>query len=125
MIDLKSRIPTLYHINSKSHGTFVGLIKKHVMPGVILYSDSHASYVNLKSSKSKLTAYGIYHFWICHMIRYVHEKFGFVHTMAIETEWAKLKRCVVGIRQSSTPKKIQSYLDSYSFRTVFRKECTH
>jgi hypothetical protein len=59
------------------------------------------------------------------MIRYVHEKFGYVHTMAIEGEWAKMKRTVSAIKQSSSPQMIQDYLDSFSFRKLFRKECMH
>ena len=84
IIDLKTRIPLMYHCLDKTHSYLVSLIKKHTLPGAILYSDSHSSYYTFSSGVSKLVQYGYYHFWICHMIRYVHEKFGFVHTAAIE-----------------------------------------
>ena len=97
IIDLQSRVPMIYHCKSKEHGPLVEMIKRHVEPGVVLYSDSHSSYLTPGSNTSKLCKYGWYHYWICHMIRYVHEKFGFVHTSPIEITWATLKKTCMGL----------------------------
>ncbi len=84
MMCRKTRIPIMYFIKNKSHEYLVKLIKRHTTPGICLFSDAHSSYVSMAASRSKLTQYGIYHFWICHESRYVHEKFGFIHTCSIE-----------------------------------------
>ena len=126
LIDLASRIPVIYHCQSKSHDDLVALIKRHVLPGAILYSDSHSSYVTLnQQNRSKLTQYGWYHYWICHMVRYVHEKFGFVHTSAIEMTWAHMKKCCQGMSHMEESESINRYLNTFTFRQIFRKECLH
>lgn len=126
LIDLKSRVPILYHCQSKSHEALVALIKKHVDLGAVLYSDSHSSYVTLnQQNRSKLTLYGWYHFWICHMVRYVHEKFGFVHTAVIELTWSNLKKTCLGLSHMEESEGINRYLNTFTFRQIFRKECMH
>ena len=92
IFDLETRIPVLYHCLEKSHDYIVNLIKKHIVPGVILYSDQHASYVKLRASCSKLSQYGIYHFWVNHSHGMVNEKFTFVNTTGIEYIWCQLKK---------------------------------
>lgn len=101
------------------------MIKKHVTPGVVLYSDCHSSYWTSGSNTSKLTKYGWYHYWICHMVSFVHEKFGFVHTSAIEITWANLKKTVLGLSNAVESEAIERYLNSFTFRQIFRKECLH
>ena len=59
------------------------------------------------------------------MIRYVHEKFGFVHTAPIEQTWANLKRTALGVSGAMKTKTIESYLNAYTFRCIFRKEGMH
>ena len=125
IIDLDSRIPMIYHCKSKEHNPLVEMIKRHTLAGCVLYSDSHASYWNSGSNTSKLTKYGWYHYWICHMVRFVHEKFGFVHTASIEITWSNMKKTCLGLNCHHEPAKIEQYLDSFSFRQMFRKECTH
>ena len=92
------------------------MIKRHALPGVVLYSDSHASYWNSGSNSSKLTKYGWYHYWICHMVQYVHDKFGFVHTASIETVWAHLKKTCLGLSHCESSIAIERHLNSYTFR---------
>jgi hypothetical protein len=125
MIDLESRVPMLYHCKSKDHHSFVEMIKKHALPGCIIYSDTHSSYVNTNSCTSKLARYGFYHFWINHSCKYVHEKFGFVHTTPIECCWNNLKKTACGLRSAMASKAITQHLNSYSFRCIFRKDGLH
>ena len=80
----QSRIPIMYYVKEKSHESLIKIMKKHTLPGTVIFSDTHASYVNVARSTSRLAKYGWYHYWICHVSRYVHEKFGFVHTSGIE-----------------------------------------
>jgi hypothetical protein len=74
----ESGIPIVYQIENKSHEYLVNLMKKHMRAGQIMLSDHHSSYVTMRSSKSNLTKYGWFHFWINHSADYVHEKFTFV-----------------------------------------------
>lgn len=50
-----TRLAVIYCIKDKNHETLAGCIKKHVPKGGIIFSDSHMSYCNLPSAKSKLT----------------------------------------------------------------------
>jgi len=115
----------IYHIKSKDHETFVDMIKRHATPGCVIYTDTHASYVKTHSSISKLAKYGYYHYWINHSCMYVHEKFGFVHTMPIEVVWNNLKKTACGLKVAQKDKAIREHLNSYSFRCVYRKEGMH
>ena len=51
----RTRIPVMYFIKDKSHKNLVDIIKRHTVPGTVIFSDSHSSYVNMPKSKSKLT----------------------------------------------------------------------
>eukprot|EP00347_Sterkiella_histriomuscorum_P018570 403345014 len=125
MLCRRSRIPVMYFIKDKSHQNLVSIIKKHTVPGTIIFSDSHSSYVNMPKSSSKLTQYGFYHYWICHITRYVHEKFGFVHTSGIELQWNNMKKSLKGLRYASTEKIINEYVNNHTFRTLYKKTGLH
>jgi len=96
----------MYYIEKKDHESLVKLIKRHTVPGTSIFSDSHVSYVNMAASSSKLTKYGFFHFWICHASRYVHEKYGFIHTSGVEMTWCNLKRQTTGLKVANTGKLI-------------------
>ncbi|CDW79773.1 UNKNOWN [Stylonychia lemnae] len=121
----RTRIPVMYFIKDKSHKNLVDIIKRHTVPGTVIFSDSHSSYVNMPKSKSKLTQYGYYHYWICHITRYVHEKFGFVHTSGIELQWNNMKKSLKGLRYASTEKVINEYVNNHTFRTLYHKAGLH
>ena len=59
------------------------------------------------------------------MVRFVHEKFGFVHTAPIEIVWANLKKTCVGLVAAETTETIEEQVNSFTFRQIFRKECLH
>ena len=101
------------------------MIKRHTHTGCVLYSDSHSAYWQHSTNRSKMTKYGYFHYWICHNARFVHEKFGFVHTSPIEITWANLKKTALGLSNAETSETIEMYLNSYTFRQIFRKECLH
>jgi hypothetical protein len=56
------------------------------------------------------------------MQRFVHEKFGFVHTSGIEMTWNSMKKSLKGLRYASSPKIINEYVNNHTFRCIFRKE---
>lgn len=66
-----------YIIKDKSMAHLVPLMKKHILQGSTIFSDSHMSYCNINLGISKLAAFGFYHMWTNHSFRMVHEKFPF------------------------------------------------
>ena len=124
IIDLESHIPIMYHLEIKKHDYIVALLKKHIIPGLILYSDQHANYVKLRGGLSKLAQYGIYHFWVNHTAFMYHEKFIFVNTREIEYCWARLKRLTTSCHRKKN-KTINENLDAFTFRCIYRKDGLH
>jgi len=95
------------------------------MPGSVVFSDAHSSYQNLSHSKSQLTKYGFYHFWINHGERYVHEKFPFVNTGSIETHWHLLKTHCKGINISMKEQAINEYCNTFSLFQMVKKSALY
>ena len=94
----KTRIQVIYNIKDKSVGNLVFLMKKHVMPGGTIFSDSHMSYCSTHTGTSKLAAYGFYHMWTNHSFRMVHEKFPFNQTLNVERGWSDIKKVCYQIK---------------------------
>lgn len=64
----KTRICIAYCIRDKSMNHIIPIMKRHVPPGGIVYSDSHMSYCNLMTGISKLSQFGWYHMWTNHSL---------------------------------------------------------
>jgi len=98
----KTKIVLFYHIHPVTHEKRMELLKRHVRPGQIILTDSHAAYVHMGSAKSKLAQYGYYHFWVTHNnYEYVHAKFPFVQQQGIECSFGRLKhmyREIIGMK---------------------------
>jgi len=91
-------------------GTLLPKVFEHVEPGSTVYTDSLASYRQLKESYK--------HFIISHAQRYVE---GIVHTNSIENFWSVLKRTIGGTYICPRPKHLDRYLDEQIFRFNSRK----
>lgn len=87
----------MYSMPQKNHDEAARMIKNHVRPGSVLFSDMHSMYTNMHSSKSQLSRYGIYHCWTNHSETMVHYKLKFIHSLNIEREWGHLKSKWPGI----------------------------
>ena len=101
-----------------SKASIYPLIRKHVVPGSVIYTDEYAVYdaipkirlkggpggtpANYKHSRIK-HADGIY-------VR------GDVHTNSVEGLWSLIKRGIGGVYHSVSPEYLQSYLDEFCFR---------
>ena len=86
------------------------LVKQHVRPESMIYTDEFASYNSLPHMAGR---------------RYQHRRInhsqkvyvcGNVHTNTIEGFWSLVKRGIGGVYHSVSGKYLQSYLDEYSFR---------
>jgi transposase-like protein len=86
-------------------------IKKHVKPGIVVYTDALASYEGL----DKLYV----HEMIDHAVKYVE---GEVHTNGMENFWSLLKRMLGGTYVSVAPKHLTRYCAEEAFRFNERGE---
>ena len=47
MICRKTKIAVMYYVTDRGTENLHPLIKKHVQPGTVMFSDEHGSYVNI------------------------------------------------------------------------------
>ncbi len=86
--------------------TLVGAVEENVAEGSIMVSDEHKSYLPLKKKYK--------HARINHSSgEYVR---GAAHTNTIEGFWSLLKRQIVGIHHSVSPKHLQRYCNEATYR---------
>src|SRR5580693_7804372 len=89
--------------------TVQGLIKEHVLPSNLVFTDDYSVYDGLGG-----TQYNYYHRRIRHSEKvYVA---GDVHTQTIEGFWSLVKNGIKGVYHSVGRHYLQSYLNEYSFR---------
>jgi transposase-like protein len=90
--------------NRKKH-TLQSMVRNHVMPNSIVYTDELPSYEGLDNE--------FIHQVVNHAIEYVR---GRVHTNGLENFWSLLKRGVKGTYVSVEPFHLARYLDEETFR---------
>ena len=100
-------------VRSTTTANLLPVIKEHVLPESIIYTDELLAY-------NSLLRYGYAHRRIPHAKKvYV---MGNVHTNTIEGFWSLVKRGISGVYHSVSAKHLQSYLDEYSFRYNHRND---
>lgn len=100
-------------VRTTTAANLLPVIKEHVLPDSIIYTDELLSY-------GTLSRHGYQHRRIPHSQRvYV---MGNVHTNTIEGFWSLVKRGLSGVYHSVSAKHLQSYLDEYSFRYNHRND---
>jgi transposase len=95
--------------------TILPLVKKHVVPESVVYTDEFAVYDGINTLLTKDGKPANYrHYTIKHADGvYVR---GDVHTNSVEGFWMLVKTGIRGVYHSVSPKNLQSYLDEYTFR---------
>ncbi|MFI5098263.1 MAG: IS1595 family transposase [Candidatus Acidiferrales bacterium] len=103
-------------IDSASKKNLLGTIRKHVVPGSVIYTDDLNIYHNIPRMRGK---------W-GHSLRYTHYRVrhqsgqyvrdGHIHTNSVEGFWSLVKRGIGGVYHSVSPKYLQTYLNEYCFR---------
>jgi transposase-like protein len=93
----------------------MGLVKKHVVPGSMIYTDELASYNRISVLRGKGGEdLGYRHRTIKHSDGvYVR---GDIHTNSVEGFWSLIKRGIGGVYHSVSPEYLQTYLNEYTFR---------
>jgi transposase-like protein len=106
MVQRKGEVRAFVAADVKSD-TLRGLIKEHVLPRTMVFTDDFKSY-------NGLDARGYMHHRINHSERvYVN---GDVHTNTIEGFWSLIKRGIGGVYHNVGRHYLQTYLNEYSFR---------
>ena len=106
MVQRKGEVRAFVAADVKSD-TLRGLIKEHVLPRTMVFTDDFKSY-------NGLAARGYTHQRINHSEKvYVN---GDVHTNTIEGFWSLIKRGIGGVYHNVGRNYLQTYLNEYSFR---------
>jgi transposase len=93
--------------------TVYPMIKEHVLPDSMVYTDEFSIYDKLKGQ-------GYNHKRVHHASKVW--VVGNVHTNTIEGFWSVLKRGISGVYHAISEKHLQSYVDEYAFRYNHRKD---
>src|SRR6266576_2666717 len=97
------------------------VIKRHVVPGSVIYTDEYPSYERIKTLKDRDGKPLRYkHYQIRHKDKVYVD--GDIHTNSIDGFWSLIKRGIGGVYHSVSPEYLQTYLDEYSFRFNRRHE---
>jgi len=94
--------------------TLKGLIRKHVVPGSVVYTDEYPAYNTISEGRR----------YIHHRIKHADGVYvrGDIHTNTVEGLWSLIKCGIRGVYHSVSPENLQSYLDEYCFRYNRRHE---
>jgi transposase-like protein len=94
--------------------TLKGLIRKHVVPGSVIYTDEYPAYNTISEGRK----------YVHHRIRHADGVYvrGDIHTNTVEGLWSLIKGGIRGVYHSVSPENLQSYLDEYCFRYNRRHE---
>jgi len=93
--------------------TVYPIIKEHVIPDSMVYTDEYRVYNRLKG-------HGYQHKRVHHASKVW--VLGDAHTNTIEGFWSALKRGINGVYHAVSQKYLQSYVNEYSFRYNHRKD---
>lgn len=98
--------------NLKS-ATIYPIIKEHVTPQSMIYTDEFPAYGRLKGhGYNHKKVHHVSKVWVA----------GNAHTNTIEGFWSLLKRGINGVYHAVSQKHLQSYIDEYAFRYNHRKD---
>ena len=87
----------------------MGIIKEHVLPESMVFTDDYAVYDDLRFHRNEYTHRRINHSEKVYVV-------GDIHTNTIEGFWSLVKRGIGGVYHNVGKHYLQSYLDEYSFR---------
>jgi len=96
--------------------TLYPIIKEHVIPDSMIYTDEFLTYDNLsKHGYKHKSVHHVSKVWVA----------GNAHTNTIEGFWSLLKRGINGVYHAVSQKHLQSYINEYSFRYNHRGDERH
>jgi transposase len=111
-------------IPNVSGNTLLKKVRKHVVPGSVIYTDEFPSYRGIPKMKIRGGTGGTLANFKHRTIRHKDGIYvrGDIHTNTVEGFWSLVKRGIGGVYHSVSPEYLQTYLDEYSFRYNRRHE---
>jgi transposase len=109
MVERKGRVKALV-VDDRKRETLVPVINKYILPKSVIFSDTFASYDDLKFCRNEYTHRRVNH------EQELYVSADGAHTQTIEGFWSTLKNGIGGVYHQVSAKYLQSYLDEYSFR---------
>lgn len=100
-------------VNDVKRDTLFPIMKEHVLPKSLVYTDELNTYSNLNQ-------HGYHHKRVHHLAKVWVQ--GDTHTNTIEGFWSVLKRGINGVYHAVSAKYLQNYVDEYAFRYNHRKD---
>ena len=107
-VERKGRVRA-YATLDATRDTIMGIIKEHVLPESMVFTDEHVVYDDLRFHRNEYTHQRINHSEKVYVV-------GDIHTNTIEGFWSLVKRGIGGVYHNIGRHYLQSYLDEYSFR---------
>jgi len=98
-----------YTTQDVKKNTIFGIIKEHVLPETVVFTDDYAVYDDLRFHRNNYTHRRIRHSAKVYVI-------GDTHTNTIEGFWSLVKRGITGVYHNVGKHYLQSYLNEFSFR---------
>ncbi len=95
------------HLPEGTAKTLVPLVRKHILPASIIYTDELPAYAGLRRE-------GYKHKRVHHAAKVYVD--GDVHTNTIDGFWMLLKNGISGVYHGVSAKWLQAYLNEYTFR---------
>jgi len=110
----------IYPVLYRNRKTIIPIIRKHILPGTIIYSDMFSCYFNNRVSppESYLQQFGYIHYGINHSIEFVSKIDASIHTNTIERVWRGLKG---KLREYKPRKYIDEYISQYIMESLVPK----
>lgn len=111
-------------VKDVSRESIYPLIRKHVVPESVIYTDEFAAYSDIPNILLRGGTGGTPARYEHHTIKHADGVYvrGDVHTNSVEGFWMLIKTGIRGVYHSVSTKYLQSYLDEYSFRYNRRHE---
>jgi transposase len=108
VVERKGRVRA-YTTQDVKKDTIMGIIKEHILPDTMVFTDDYAVYDDLGHHINGYTHRRIKHSEKVYVV-------GDTHTNTIEGFWGLIKNGIRGVYHSVGRHYLQSYLDEYSFR---------
>ncbi len=108
VVERKGRVRAYATLDAK-RDTVMGIIKEHVLPESMVFTDEHSIYDDLRFHRNEYTHRRIKHAEKIYVV-------GDVHTNTIEGFWSLVKRGIGGVYHNVGKHYLQSYLNEFSFR---------
>lgn len=108
VVERKGRVRAYATLDAKKD-TVMGIIKEHVLPQSLVFTDDYSVYDDLRFHRNEYTHRRINHSAKVYVV-------GDIHTNTIEGFWALVKNSLRGVYHSVGRHYLQSYLNEFSFR---------